>query len=79
MAVILGLLFAAATAVLIVVPWTANASPDTMAREASRWYPDRQEDGIAPSEPPSLARDAAEDLWTGKPSSESDPAEGAMR
>lgn len=79
MAIILGLLFAAATIVLILAPWTWRLSPERLTREVERWYPDRTFGEALASEPETLVLDAEEDLRTGKPRDEAASAEGAGR
>lgn len=79
MAIILGLLFAAATIVLTLTPWTWRVSPEWVAREVERWYPERGVGEAFTGEPETLVRDAEEDLRTGKPRDAAVSAEGAGR
>lgn len=79
MAIVLGLLFSGAAAVLVLAPWTWHLSPEWVRREVERWYPDRTVGDAFTGEPETLVRDAEEDLRTGKPRDEAIGVGGAGR
>ncbi|MCL6595690.1 MAG: hypothetical protein K6V73_05690 [Firmicutes bacterium] len=79
MDITVGLLFAAATLVLVLSPWTWRLSPEWITNELERWYPNRPDGETVTRKPGTLVWDAEEDLRTGKPRDDASSAKGTGR